>query len=138
MTENTLKENGFPYNPSLLENGKISAFDYLKYHLGYQLVASNLKIENGKVSFMITNYGFASPYGYEMRVYIDGKRVMPDKDYAYTDLLQFSQKVYTCSYTGGNISIEFVNLRDEKDKIRLFNDVPFIDGKNIIYQPNVK
>lgn len=87
---------------------------------------------------MITNYGFASSYGYEMRVYIDGKRVMPDKDYVYTDLLQFSQIVYTCSYTGGNIGIEFVNLREEKDKIRLFNDVPFIDGKNIIYRPNVK
>ena len=133
LTEETLKANAFPYNPALLKDGKISAFDYLKYHLGYQLVASNIKIEEGKLSFMITNFGFASPYGYEMRIYVDGNRVMPNEKYSNTDLLQFSQKVYTIPYSGGEIAIEFINTRDEKDTIKFFNDVPFVNGRNVIY-----
>ncbi|MDE7336933.1 MAG: DUF4832 domain-containing protein [Clostridia bacterium] len=133
LTEETLKDNNFPYNPNLLTDGKISAFEYLKYHLGYQLVASNLKIENGKMSFMITNYGFACPYGYDMRVYVNGKSATLYEQFDYTDLLQFSQKVYTIDYLGGDIEIEFVNMRDENDKIRLFNDIPFVNGRNVIF-----
>ena len=132
LTEDMLKDNAFPYNPALLKDGKISAYDYLKYHLGYQLVASNLKIEDGKLSFMVTNFGFAAPYGYEMHIYVGGKRVTLNEEYSYTDLLQFSQKVYSVPYQGGEVAIEFVNTRDEKDTIRLFNDVPFIDGRNLI------
>jgi len=132
LSEEVLKENKFPYNPSLLKDGKITAFNYLKYHLGYQLTASNLHIEGGKLSFMVTNFGFASPYGYEMRVYVDNKRVLPQEGYSSADLLQFCQKIYTMQYSGGEVAVEFVNLRDEKDKIKLFNDVPFVDGRNII------
>ncbi|MDE6758973.1 MAG: DUF4832 domain-containing protein [Clostridia bacterium] len=133
LTEEILKENNFPYNPSLLTNGKISAFDYLKYHLGYQLVASNLQLDNNQASFMLTNYGFASPYGYDMRVYVDGKLVTINEQFDNMDLIQFSQKIYTFNYSGGDIAVEFVNTRDENDKIRLFNDVPFVNGRNVIF-----
>lgn len=134
ITKKELQENKFPYNPSLLVDGKISAFDYLKYHLGYQLVASNLMIKDGKASFMITNYGFACPYGYEMKVYVDGKPVETKEKYSYTDLTQFGQKVYTVPYGGGRLEIQFVNSRDGEDCIKLFNDVEYAGGRNVICQ----
>lgn len=132
LTEQMLKDNNLPYNPALLEDGSISAFDYLKYHLGYQLVASNLVIEDNQASFMITNYGFACPYGYAMTVYVDGKAVETVEQYDWNDLTQFGQKIFTIPYSGGKIQVEFVNQRDKDDKIKLFNDVEYIDGRNVI------
>lgn len=136
ITADILKSNKFPYNPALLTDGKISVFDYLKYHLGYQLVASNLEFGESTASFMITNFGFACPYGYEMHIYVDGKEVASDNAYSYINLTQFSQQIYTIPYSGGDISISFVNSRDNSDAIRLFNKVEYTDGKNIIYQAN--
>ena len=134
LTEAELKGNAFPYNPSLLVDGKISVYDYLRYHLGYQLVASNLTIGEGKASFMITNYGFACPYNYEMEIYVDGQKVESYDAYDFRDLVQFGQKIYEFNYNGGEISVRFVNGRDTSDVIRLYNDIPFTaDGMNVIY-----
>lgn len=134
LTESDMKEHGFPCNPALLEDGRISIYDYLRYHLGYQLVASNLKISGGRASFVITNYGFACPYNYDMKIYVDGKEVEPDGGYDFRELTQFGQRVYEFGYDGGDIAVEFVNARDSGDVARLFNDVPFEDGKNVIYR----
>ncbi len=134
LTADVLDENAFPYNPALLRDGKISVFDYLKYHLGYQLVASDLKFSDGNASFMITNYGFACPIGYEMQIYVDGARVQPTRDYVATELTQFGQQIYTIPYTAGEISVAFVQTRDPADTIRLFNDVPYVDGRNVLYR----
>ena len=138
LTETQLEENAFPYNPALLTDGRISVYDYLKYHLGYQLVASNLEIKDGKASFMITNYGFACPYNYEMEIYVDGRKVEPYGGYSFLDLIQFGQEIYEFDYNGGEIAVRFVNGRDGSDEIRLYNDVPFTeDGRNLIYQPRI-
>ena len=132
LDEDYMRQNNLPYNPALLECGKISAFDYLKYHLGYQLVASNLKIADGKASFMLTNYGFASPYYFDMKIYVDGKEVSLDEPFKAGDLMQFCQKSYSFEYDGGEIGIKIFNKYDG-GCIRLFNDVPFEDGINVIY-----
>lgn len=129
-----LDSNHYPYNPNLLTDGKISIFDYLKYHLGYQLVASNLKIQSKKASFMLTNFGFASPYYYDMKVYVDGKEVKTYEEFDSKNLLQFGQSIFTFDYEGGDIEIELFNKRDNDDKIRLYNDIEFIDGKNVIFR----
>lgn len=134
LTEEYLIQNKLPYNPNLLTDGKISIFDYLKYHLGYQLVASNLKFEQNKASFMLTNFGFACPYGYELQVFANGKKVSLDKDFDYLDLKQFGQQIYSFDYSGGNIEIMLVNSRDDSDTIQLFNDVPYIQGRNVIFE----
>ena len=118
----------------MLTDGKISAFDYLKYHLGYQLVASNLSIGKGKASFMITNYGFACPYGYDMKVYVGGKQVNTKESYSWKSLTQFGQCVYSFDYSGGDIQVEFVNRRDSLDRIKLFNDAPCESGRNVIFR----
>lgn len=133
LDETYLQENDLPYNPYLLKEGKISAFDYLKYHLGYQLAASNLKIENGKASFMLTNFGFASPYYCDMKIYVDGKEVQPDSEFSALDLVQFGQQIYSFDYNGGSIEVEIFNTRDG-GKVRLFNDVEFTGGKNVIFR----
>lgn len=133
LTASELEENAFPYNPALLVDGRISVYDYLKYHLGYQLVASNLTTGDGKASFMITNYGFACPYNYEMEIYVNGRKVESYESYDFKDLVQFGQKVYEFDYDDGEIAVRFVNGRDGTDVIRLYNDIPFTsDGKNVI------
>lgn len=132
LDEEYLKQNGLPFNPNLLEDGKISVFDYLKYHLGYQLVASDLTFKDGKAGFMLTNFGFASPYYCDMKVYADGKEVALDEQFDAEQLMQFGQKTYSFDYKGGKIEIEIYNVRDGRS-VRLFNDVPFADGKNIIF-----
>ena len=133
LTAAELEERAFPYNPALLVDGRINVYDYLKYHLGYQLVASNLTTGDGKASFMITNYGFACPHNYEMEIYVDGRRAEPYTDYNPHDLTQFGQKVYEFDYNGGEIAVRFVNARDENDEIRLYNDVEFVNGRNVIF-----
>lgn len=133
LTSEYLTQNNMPFNPNLLTDGKISIYDYLKYHLGYQLVASNLKIEANKASFMITNFGFSAPHNYTMRVYVDGKQVNTYEEFNALDLKQFGQKIYTFDYTQGDIQVEFVNKRDSSDTIKLFNDIQYQSGKNLIF-----
>lgn len=132
LDEEYLKQNKLPFNPNLLEDGKISVFDYLKYHLGYQLVASDLKFEDGKASFMLTNFGFACPYYCDMKIYVDGKEVALDEPFDAGALMQFCQKSYSSEYDGGNIAVEIFNKYDG-GSVRLFNSIPFEDGKNIIF-----
>ncbi len=134
LTEQDLKYNNLPYNTALLTNGRISAFDYLKFHLGYQLVASNLEIKDGKASFMITNYGFACPYGYDMKIFVDGKQVNPQEGYSWNNLTQFGQSVFSFAYDGGDIEVEFVNRRDGEDTIEFFNEVPYENGRNVLWR----
>lgn len=124
--------NGYPLNPNLLSDGKISVFDYLKHHLGYQLTVSDFEAGNGKASFMITNYGMAAPHGYKMKIYVDGAEVAPDNAFDGGSLLMFGQSVITFGYDGGRIGIELYKENSPSDKIKLYNDVPFENGVNVI------
>lgn len=135
LEEADLKANGLPYNPKLLTNGKITAFNYLKYHLGYQLVASNITFENDTARFLLTNYGFACPYGYALEIYVDGERVAPQETHTLQTLTQFSQQFYTIPYTDGEIAVRIVSTRDPSDAIRLFNNIPYREDTqmNMIY-----
>lgn len=83
---------------------------------------------------MLTNFGFASPYYYDMKVYVDGKEVKTYEEFDSKNLLQFGQSIFTFDYEGGDIEIELFNKRDNDDKIRLYNDIEFIDGKNVIFR----
>ncbi len=67
-----------------------------------------------------------------MTVYVDGKAVETVEQYDWNDLTQFGQKIFTVPYSGGKIQVEFVNQRDKDDKIKLFNDVEYIGGRNVI------
>ena len=91
------------------------------------------QIESGKASFMLTNFGFASPYYCDMKIYVDGKEVQPDSEFSALDLVQFGQQIYSFDYNGGSIEVEIFNTRDG-GKVRLFNDVEFTGGKNVIFR----
>ena len=84
-------------------DGKISVFDYLKHHLGYQISVSNYSEQNGKAKFLITNYGFAAPHGYALNVYVDGEKVYSA---ALDDLNIFSERYVEYTFGGGETEVE--------------------------------
>lgn len=108
IDETYLKDKGYPYNPALLTDGKISVFDYLKHHLGYQISVSNYSEQNGKAKFLITNYGFAAPHGYALNVYVNGEKVYSA---ALDDLNIFSERYFEYTFGGGETEVEIINLR---------------------------
>lgn len=61
---------GVSANPALFknENGEsieMSIYDFIRYHLGYQLVLSNYSVtDKDEVKFTVTNYGFAAPLNF--------------------------------------------------------------------------
>ena len=81
---------------------------------------------------MITNYGMAAPHGYKMKIYVDGAEVAPDNAFDGGSLLMFGQSVITFGYDGGRIGIELYKENSPSDKIKLYNDVPFENGVNVI------
>lgn len=130
LTEAVLIENGFPYNPKMLTNGKITLFEYLNYHLGYQIALSNYSNDNGKVSFVVNNYGFAAPLGYNMELWADGV-LLNSISAADMQLYRFEQYKYTFSLPDANknatLSVRFVSTRDGKT-FNLANKLPNQNG----------
>ena len=131
ITESELIENEFPYAPFMLSNEKISVFDYLQYHLGYLLAASNLDIKNNDISFMINNYGFSAPYDYFVELKTEEGITL--YDFEISDLRQFGQHIFTFKTKGDYVAIRFKHKRADNLYIKLANDIPFVNGFNYIY-----
>ena len=61
---------GVSANPALFknengENIEMSIYDFIRYHLGYQLLLTNYNItDKGSVDFTVINYGFAAPLNF--------------------------------------------------------------------------
>ncbi|MCC8016089.1 MAG: DUF4832 domain-containing protein [Clostridiales bacterium] len=66
----SLKETealGINVNPHLFKNSKgeeikLSIYDIIKFHLGYQLAITECSANNGILNLAVTNYGFAAPH----------------------------------------------------------------------------
>ncbi|MFX0103371.1 MAG: DUF4874 domain-containing protein [Candidatus Hodarchaeota archaeon] len=135
LDENDFKSNGWNYNPRLLdENGEISIFEYLKYHLGYQLVLSNLETDNDTLGFMISNYGFAAPFNMDTLSLqigrINGSTEYRNLTYTPHDLYTFHQLVYSVSLdldTVENASVKLLNSRNN-DYVRFGNNIVSSNG----------
>lgn len=130
LTEGELLDNRFPYLPAALTNGRISVFDYLKYHVGYLLAASNLKTADGFAEFDVFNFGFSAPIDFKMEI-LSGEEALP-QDFDMTELRQFSVKHFKVPYTGGSLAVRFTHIRDNTLHIKLANDVPYADGVNVL------
>lgn len=131
LSKSLLLREKFPFNPRFLdENGEISVFTYLQYHLGYLLCASNMKYKNGKLEFMLTNFGMAAPFEYELVIYGDGTPYPTAFD--PLDLIKFSQQKY-CVAIGEHrrVGIALVHRRSGQT-IKLANDIPYENGINWI------
>jgi hypothetical protein len=133
LRENELREHNLPFNKNLLTDGKISVYEYLRYHLGYQLAASDFSYADGKISFMLTNFGFAAPHGFRLSCVINGEEVSVP-GFAAADLNRFGQRVYTVNCADlQSFGLKFTHARDASAHIRLANAVPYENGVNIIY-----
>lgn len=124
LDEEFFSANAYPYNPHLLVDGKISVFDYLKHHLGYQIAISNFSATQCEATFLITNYGFAAPFGYTLNVYSNGVKVYSED----LDALNiFSEKYISVDFPGNELQFELVNRRSG-EKAFLYNDLPVKNG----------
>ncbi|MDR0530567.1 MAG: DUF4874 domain-containing protein [Oscillospiraceae bacterium] len=52
---------GLPCLPALFEAGRLSVYDYLRYHLGYLLTIPEMAATGRRLRFAIQNHGFAAP-----------------------------------------------------------------------------
>jgi hypothetical protein len=135
LTAQIFKDRKWNYNPNLLnEKGEISIFEYLKFHLGYQLVLSNLTTDNGKLKFMISNYGFAAPFNMDKLVLqVKNKDTSINYiNFTYTPhgLYTFGQLVYSVSLNFENIESVSVKLFNSKntDYVRFGNNITSNNG----------
>lgn len=117
----------FPFNPAMLNNGKISVYDYLKYHLGYQLGVSNLYESGEKTSFLLNNFGISAPHEFKIEILEDG---IITRTIEGLDLKQFSQlkiEVGAKSKVGIRILHKRSNLT-----AKLANDLIYENGINYL------
>lgn len=145
LSFNEVQELGITVNPELFKDTegneiKLSVFDIIRYHLGYQLVLSNLSENDNKISFTVTNYGFAAPlnFNYFALVYLDkssGELVEQEiSDYDKTELQSGTSAQYSISlpdnceaigvkletFKGRNICVRFANSTKFENGIQYF------------------
>ncbi|MDR3217282.1 MAG: DUF4874 domain-containing protein [Clostridiaceae bacterium] len=132
VTETELRDAALPFNPNLLTDGRISVYEYVRYHLGYQLAVSNFAYADGKISFMLTNFGFAAPYNFALSVVVNGNEI-PVADFSPADLNRFGQKIYTVDCAAlTSFGLKLTNTADASSHIKLANAIPYSDGVNVI------
>lgn len=78
LSYDDVQKLGICVNPNLFrnqnnENIKLSIYDIIIYHLGYQLMISDCRLCGTEFSFSITNYGFAAPLNFNyLAVVVEG------------------------------------------------------------------
>nr|MDO8117426.1 DUF4832 domain-containing protein [Candidatus Sigynarchaeota archaeon] len=135
LDANAFEARDWNYNPNLLDDeGKISIFEYLKYHLGYQLVLSNLATGNGKLHFMVSNYGFAAPFNMDRLVlqtrYANGSVQHVNLAFTPHALYAFRQLVYSVALDldgVDHVSVKLCNSRNG-DHVRFANNIESTGG----------
>lgn len=136
MTADECRQAGIPCNPALFEaaGGKLSVYDILRYHLGYHLVLSDYRFENGVAGFTVANYGFAPPLKADvlmLAVEENGAR----KEYEITayrksDLTAGSAVRYEVRIPEGVrvLGVRLAADRDGKRPVRFANATRYGDG----------
>lgn len=139
------KKLGITVNPQLFKDSsgndiKLSIYDILRYHLGYQLVLSNYEEKNGHISFSVTNYGFAAPMNFNYFALVcqnddDELIEIEIKDYDKTALQSGKSVLYNMSlpenckavgvkletFKDRNVCVRFANATQYKNGIQYFN-----------------
>jgi hypothetical protein len=131
----SLGKYGWNYNPNLLdEAGHISVFEYLKYHLGYHLVLSNLTVSDNHLTFMISNYGFAAPFNMNTlmlrAVQADTSIELMPLTFDPHGLCAYGQLVYSAELdlaTVASVEVKLANSRNT-DYVRFANSIASVDG----------
>lgn len=139
------RELGITVNPNLFKDSsgneiKMSVYDIIRYHLGYQLVLSNYSEDSQTVRFSVTNYGFAAPLNFNYFALVcrdkeTGELVETEIDAYDKDALQSGESVSfrlslpdNCeavgvkldTFKGRNICVRFANATEFKEGVQYF------------------
>lgn len=132
---------GISVNPFLFKNknGKdinLSVYDILRYHLGYQLMLSDLYENHGEITFKLTNYGFAPPLNFNYFAVVarntaNGEFIEQDvTDYNKTALQSGKSVTYRAVIPDGYeaIGVKADTFKGRGINPRFANSTPFFDG----------
>jgi len=142
FTPAQLEALGMPYLPSLFEgSGTLSAYDYIRYHLGYLLSVSafNLDAAQNKLRFTIQNNGFAAPLNCNaLSLVLDGTEYLIDSYDKYA-LGSMQAVTYTIQLPEDfnaaaqhTIGIKLAHCAGSSVCVRFANDTEFIDGVQML------
>ena len=135
-----LEEAGLPFHPGLLdENGSISAFEYIRYHLGYLLSVTSFARDASTVRFTIQNNGFAAPLNFNaLRLVIDGEEYPVDSYDKYA-LGSMRAVAYAADLPRGldparrrRIGIKLARCAGSPLCVRFANDTAFAGGAQMM------
>ena len=131
---------GLPYHPSLLdENGCISAFAYIQYHLGYLLSITAFAVDARTVRFTIQNNGLAAPLNLgALGLVVDGEEYLIGSYDKYA-LGSMRAVAYTVDLPQGfdpaqphSIGIRLAHCAGSPVRARFANDTAFADGAQMM------
>jgi len=140
LTRAQLEAEGLPYLPSLLgEDGAISAFDYIQYHLGYLLSITKIELdeENRQLHFTLQNNGFAAPLNFNaLSIVIDGVEYLIDS-YDKFALGSMKAVTYTVDLPEGFDASQSIGVRLARRAgsalcVRFANDTEFVEGAQVM------
>lgn len=132
---------GITVNPNLFVNGngekiKMSIFDIIRYHLGYQLALSNLNRTENELTFSITNYGFAAPLNFNyLALVCENKQTgelseIEITDYDRTKLTSGEHVNYTISILDNTepLGVKLDAFKGRGQFVRFANNTKFENG----------
>lgn len=132
---------GISVNPYLFKNSKneavkLSVYDILRYHLGYNLVLSDYEYQNDTLSFTVTNYGFAAPLNFNYFAVAvknaDSGQISEKaiEDYDKRKLLSGKSVKYTVKLNKDliPIGVKMDTFKNGGINPRFANSSPFVDG----------
>lgn len=141
LSYDDVAELGISINPELFKNAKgesikLSVYDIIRYHLGYQLVLSNYAEEKSEVTFSITNYGFAAPLNFNylavvFRDKLTGEQVeVQVEKYDKTALQSGTSVAYKVNIPENcePVGVKMDMFKDRGVNPTFANATPFVDG----------
>ncbi|MFR5876080.1 MAG: DUF4874 domain-containing protein [Eubacterium sp.] len=141
LSFNETQKLGITVNPQLFKDAdgneiKVSVYDIIRYHLGYQLVLSNLSENQDKISFAVTNYGFAAPLNFNYFALIcrdksSGKLIEQEIfDYDKTELQSGTSTIYNINLPDNcdAIGVKLETFKGRSICVRFANATKFENG----------
>ncbi len=132
LSEQFFIDNDIPYNPAMLTNGQISAFDYIDWHLGYLLAITEFDNSNNTISFALNNYGMGTTANHDIKISADGVIIYEGR----LEDLNMNQFGYH-KFTFDNLSADKIDIeirhRYNNSPVKLANNLYYKDGVNSIF-----
>lgn len=135
------KAAGIIVNPNLFvdSNGnetKMSIYNIIRYHLGYQLALTDYKQTDNSVSFSVINYGFAAPLNFNYFALVCKNKKTGElteieiTDYDRTKLTSGQSENYTIGILDDvePVGVKLDTFKNRGQFVRFANDTKFENG----------